>query len=78
MLLYSRMRRKVPHSENKLLRSLRLEKKGWTKEELGRAASLSAQTVRKAERGVPISDVSMARIAKALETTVQRLFGKQP
>lgn len=43
-------------------------------EELGRKAEVSAQTVRKAERGIPISDVCRARIAKALGTSLERLF----
>jgi len=43
-------------------------------EELGRKADLSSQTVRRAERGLPISEVSMARIAKALGVSVDKLF----
>jgi transcriptional regulator with XRE-family HTH domain len=52
-----------------------VDEKGWTKEELARTAGVSAQTVRKAERGESISEVSMARVAKALGVTVSRLFG---
>lgn len=59
---------------NQALRRLRLDGKGWTHEELSREAKLSSQTVRKAERGLPISDVSMAKIAKALDTSVDTLF----
>jgi len=65
---------KVVASKKSLLRKLRVEEKGWTMEELARAASVSAQTVRKAERGMPISEVSRARIAKALGTSIQKLF----
>ena len=50
----------------RLVRKARLEDKGWTKEALGRAAGVSAQTIRKLESGIPVSDVSLARIAKAL------------
>jgi transcriptional regulator with XRE-family HTH domain len=59
---------------NKLLRRLRVEEKGWSKEELGRKADVSAQTVRKAERGLAISEISRARIAKALGTETDKLF----
>ena len=59
---------------NKMLRKLRVEDKGWSKEELSRVAGVSAQTIRKAERGLQISEVSMGRIAKALGITLQKLF----
>jgi transcriptional regulator with XRE-family HTH domain len=59
---------------NRILRKLRVEDKGWTKEELSRVARVSAQTIRKAERGLPISEVSMGRIAKALGVPLQKLF----
>jgi transcriptional regulator with XRE-family HTH domain len=59
---------------NDRLRKLRLDEKGWTMSELARKADVSAQTVRKAERGEAISEVSMARIAKALGSTVKTLF----
>jgi len=79
MLRFAYMRRKVPHSKNSLLRKLRVEDKGWTKEKLARSAGVSAQTVRKAEQGISISEVSMARIAKALGASVPRLFpGSEP
>lgn len=58
------------------MRHLRIDEKGWSKEELARKADVSAQTVRKAERGAGISEVSEARIAKALGTTVEKLFPK--
>ena len=58
---------------NGTLRDLRLEVKGWTQQKLAIEASISAQTVRKAEQGLPISEVSLARIAKALGTTFDRL-----
>jgi transcriptional regulator with XRE-family HTH domain len=48
--------------------------KGWSMEELARAAGVSSQTVRKAERGIRVSELSMARIAKALGLSVARLF----
>ena len=59
---------------NELLRHLRVEVKGWTKEELARTAGVSAQTVRKAEKGIGISEVSGARIAKALGVGMEELF----
>jgi transcriptional regulator with XRE-family HTH domain len=59
---------------NAILRHARLQDKGWTKEELARHAEISAQTVRKAERGQPISETSMARIAKALGIAAGKLF----
>jgi transcriptional regulator with XRE-family HTH domain len=67
------MKRKLP-APNKLLRKVRIEEKGWSKEELSRAAGVSAQTIRKAERGLPVSEVSMGRIAKALNLAIQKLF----
>jgi len=62
------------NAANKLLRRLRVDEKGWGKEELARAAGVSSQTVRKAERGQSISEVSMARLAKAFGVTVKKLF----
>jgi transcriptional regulator with XRE-family HTH domain len=59
-----------------LVRQARLEDKGWTKEELSRAAGVSAQTVRKVERGLAVSEVSIARIAKALGLSMQSLKGR--
>jgi transcriptional regulator with XRE-family HTH domain len=67
------VRSKSP-SPNKALRKLRVEEKGWSKEELARAAGVSAQTIRKAERGLHISEVSMGRIAKVLGVSLQKLF----
>jgi transcriptional regulator with XRE-family HTH domain len=58
------------------MRRLRIEDKGWTKEELARRADISAQTVRKAERGESVSEISQARLAKALGVTVEKLFPK--
>jgi transcriptional regulator with XRE-family HTH domain len=58
---------------NGTLRDLRLEAKGWTQQKLAIEAGVSAQTVRKAEQGLAISEVSLARIAKALGTTFDRL-----
>ena len=52
---------------NGTLRKIRVEEKGWTMEEL-------AQTVRKAERGLSVSEISQARIAKTLGVSVERLF----
>jgi transcriptional regulator with XRE-family HTH domain len=43
-------------------------------EELARRAEVSAQTVRKAERGLSVSEISQARIAKTLGVSVERLF----
>ena len=43
-------------------------------ESLARSARVSAQTVRKAERGIPISEVSMGRLAKALGVSAGKLF----
>jgi len=45
-------------------------------EELARRAQVSAQTVRKAERGTGVSEISEARIARALGTTVEKLFSR--
>jgi transcriptional regulator with XRE-family HTH domain len=61
-------------SPNLGLRRLRVEEKAWSKEELARKAGVSAQTVRKAESGLPISEVSMSKIAKALGTSIGKLF----
>jgi transcriptional regulator with XRE-family HTH domain len=58
---------------NDVLHQLRLNR-GWTKEELARQAKVSAQTVRKAERGGRISEVNMAKIAKALQVRPNKLF----
>ena len=55
------------------IRSMRIEEKGWTLTQLAEAARISAQTVRKAERGERISEVSLARIANALGTTSRNL-----
>lgn len=59
---------------NEKLRRLRLEAKNWTKEELARVAGLSAQTVRKAERGLAVSEVSMAKLAKLLGPPLRNSF----
>jgi transcriptional regulator with XRE-family HTH domain len=59
---------------NGTLRKIRVEEKGWTMEELARRAEVSAQTVRKAERGLSVSEISQARIAKTLGVSVERLF----
>jgi transcriptional regulator with XRE-family HTH domain len=55
------------------IRSLRIEQKGWTLTELAEAARISAQTIRKAERGEKISEVSLARIANALGIPIRDL-----
>lgn len=60
---------------NDILRRLRVEVKGWTKQDLAREAGVSTQTIRKAERGQEVSEVSQARIAKALGVDVRSLFG---
>jgi transcriptional regulator with XRE-family HTH domain len=44
-------------------------------EELARRAAVSAQTVRKAERGEHVSDVTKARLAKALGGDLEKIFG---
>jgi len=59
---------------NVRFRHLRVDEKNWTKEELARRANVSGQTVRKAERGEPISEISMAKLAKALGAPVGELF----
>ena len=71
---YVAMARKTQASPDGLLQRIRLTERGWTKEELGRRAGVSSQTVRKAERGESISEVSRARIAKALGVAVEKLF----
>jgi transcriptional regulator with XRE-family HTH domain len=71
---FVRMARAKLPTANRTLRRLRVEEKGWSKEELSRVARVSAQTIRKAERGWPISEVSMGRIAKALGVSLQKLF----
>lgn len=63
---------------NDLLRHLRVDVKGLTKEKLARAASVSAQTIRKAEKGQQISEVSRARIANALGVGVEAIFPSEP
>lgn len=73
-ILVEAMPSKKRRSLNTLLKKLRVEDKGWTKEHLARSAGLASQTVRNAENGLPISEVSMARIAKALGTTKDKLF----
>ena len=62
-----------PEPNDKLKRK-RLDEKAWTMEDLADEARVSAQTVRKAEQGKIISEVSKARIAKALGTTAAELF----
>jgi transcriptional regulator with XRE-family HTH domain len=59
---------------HKSIEKLRLDEKGWTQAQLATKAGLSAQTVRKAEKGEPVSIVSMARIAKALDTTAAKII----
>ena len=44
-------------------------------EYLAKQAQVSSQTIRKAERGERVSEVSMARIAKALGVTRAAIFG---
>jgi transcriptional regulator with XRE-family HTH domain len=51
--------------------------KNLTKEALARRADVSAQTVRKAERGESISEVSKAKIAKVLGISVDELFPEE-
>jgi DNA-binding XRE family transcriptional regulator len=60
--------------ENRRLIDMRIDEKGWTKEYLAKQAGVSTQTIRKAERGEAISDVSMARIAKALGVNRRTIF----
>lgn len=62
-----------PEPNDKLKRK-RLDEKAWTIENLADEAGVSAQTVRKGEQGKIISEVSKARIAKALGTTAAELF----
>jgi DNA-binding XRE family transcriptional regulator len=59
--------------KNDLLRQLRLEKE-WTKEELARQARVSSQTVRKAEDGRSVSEISRVKIARALGAPPEDLF----
>jgi transcriptional regulator with XRE-family HTH domain len=59
---------------NSELERLRLNEKGWSMEQLAKAAGVSAQTIRKAERGETISAVSKARISKALGVSTTDLF----
>ncbi len=59
---------------NNRFKQLRLDEKSWTMEELARRAGVSSQTARKAERGLPVSEVSQARLAKALGVAVESLF----
>lgn len=59
---------------NGKLKQIRLYEKTWTIEHLADEAKVSTQTVRKAEQGKTISEVSKARIAKALGTTAAELF----
>jgi len=66
---------KQTKDHNRRLIEMRIDEKGWTKEYLAKQAGVSTQTIRKAERGEPISDVSMARIAKALGTDRRTVFG---
>jgi len=72
------MKRSKPPSKvtspNRALRRARLQEKAWTMEELSRRAGVSAQTIRKAEQGSPISEVTMVKIAKALGVAIQKLF----
>jgi transcriptional regulator with XRE-family HTH domain len=63
-------------SKNTLLHRLRLEH-GWTKEELARQAEVSSQTIRKAERGFPLREDSMAKIARALEASPGEIFAER-
>lgn len=62
---------------NDKLRKLRIAK-GWTKQQLATAAQVSAQTIRKAERGQKISEALMGRIANALGVSFDKVFGKLP
>ena len=57
-----------------IIRRIRLEERGMTMEDLAKEARVSSQTIRKAERGLKISVVSRARIAKALGRPVADLF----
>jgi transcriptional regulator with XRE-family HTH domain len=60
--------------KNGQIRKLRLAK-GWSKEELARQAHVSSQTVRRAETGGSLSEVSREKIARALEVRAEDLFG---
>ena len=66
-----------PALKNKLLHRLRVEKEAWTKKQLADKARVSQQTILKAERGESISEVSQARIAKALGISVRKLFPRR-
>ena len=63
-------------SRNDKLHRIRVQEKGWTKQELAKHAGTSAQTVRKAERGDAVNEVMQGRIAKALGVNVEDLFGE--
>ena len=61
---------------SKEVRRLRVEVKGWPQSRLAKEAEVSAQTVRKAEKGLPISEVCLARIANALSVNLRDLLDK--
>ncbi len=61
---------------SKRLRELRVEGKGWAQARLAKEAEVSPQTVRKAENGVPISEVCLARMANALGVSLKDLLDK--
>jgi DNA-binding XRE family transcriptional regulator len=56
------------------IRKIRIEEFGMTMVDLAKAADVSAQTIRKAETGQKINEISRARIAKALKRTAADLF----
>lgn len=62
---------------NSQLRKARLDKNAWTMQELADRTGLSAQTIRKAERGLRISEASQAKIAKALGIKKETIFPEE-
>jgi transcriptional regulator with XRE-family HTH domain len=62
-------------SPNEQLRRLRVDEKTLTLEELARRAGVSSQTLRKAERGQQVSEISKSKIAKALGVSAGKIFG---
>ena len=60
----------------KKIQTLRIESRTMTLTKMAEVAGISAQTLRKAERGEQISRVTLARIAKALGTTLDEITAR--
>ena len=66
-----RVRKTERHAGERVV--LLRHRKGWTAQELATYADVHLETVRRIEQGYPTSEVTLEKIALALETTIAYL-----